>query len=197
MNINWKIVKVIIAVVVMLGASVLVINTIRPRYYEGANLEFPIAEGVVQVTNSSEELTVQLISSSSRTFRVSSPSEDISGASTRQDAGNNAAQIFEFVLPSGMSEFTVSGNTNVIFEATTDTNLDATVYPFGNEAIRVRIIGLLVLAFAILFYISHLYDHLWISATRRQDAKDDIAAQETEQDNFDRIMESRSSKRRP
>ena len=54
-----------------------------------------------------------------------------------------------------------------------------------------------ILIIAMLFYISQLYDHLWISAARRQDAKDDIVAQEAEQDNFDRIMASRSSKRRP
>ncbi len=197
MNINERIVKVIIAVVVVLGVSLWVFNTIRPRTYEGVNLEFPINEGIVQVTNTLDALQVQLVSLSSQTFRVSSSSDDISGSSFRQDSDEGRTQIFEFVLPSGMSEFTVSGNTNVIFEANTVTNLDATVYPLSNEAMRIRIIGLLVLTLVMLFYISHLYDHLWISAAHRQDAKDEIAAQEAEQDNFDRIMQSRSSNKRP
>ncbi len=95
-----------------------------------------------------------------------------------------------------MSEFAVSGNTNVRFEANTDTRLNATVYPLSVEAVRIRIIALVVLVFAMLFYISHLYDHLWISAARRQNALDDIAVQDAEQENFDRIMQSRSSRKR-
>lgn len=197
MNMNWKIVKVIIAVVVMLGVSVLVINSVRPRYYEGTNLEFPIAEGVVQFTNSSEELSVQLISSSSRVFRVSSSSNDISGSSITQESNEGRTQILKFVLPSGMSEFTVSSSSDVRFEANTNASLNATVYPLSSEATRFRLIGNVVLIIVVLFYISQLYDHLWISAARRQDAKYDIVAQEAEQDNFDRIMASRSSKKRP
>lgn len=197
MNINIKTVKVIVAVVIIIGASFWVMSTIRPQYYEGTNLNFPISEGSVEVTNPSDALSVQLISSSSRTFRVSSTSEEISGASTRQDNGSNTAQIFEFILAPGTSEFTVLSSADVTFASNTTTNLQAKVNPLSVEATRIRILALVVLIAAILFYISHLYDHLWLSAARRQNAIDDIAAQDAEQDNFDRIMQSRSLKRRP
>lgn len=197
MNMNSKTVKVIVAVVIIIGASFWVISTIRPQYYEGTNLNFPISEGSVEVTNPSEVLSVQLISSSSRTFRVSSASEEISGTSTRQDSDSGAAQIFEFILPSGTSEFTVSANTGIRFASNTVTNLQAKVNPLSADATRIRILALVVLVVAMLFYISHLYDHLWVSAARRQNAINDIAAQNAEQENFDRIMQSRLSKRRP
>lgn len=195
MNFNEKIVKVIIAVVVVLGVSLWVFTTIRPRTYEGVNLEFPIAEGVVQVTNTSDALQVQLIGLSSQAFRVSSPSDDISGASVSQDSDEGRAQIIEFVLPSGMSEFTVSSSSDVRFKANTNASLNASVYPLSTEVTRFRLFGIVVLIIAALFYISQLYDHLWISAARRQGAKEDSVAQEAEQANFDRIMRNSSSKR--
>jgi hypothetical protein len=197
MKTNRKTIKVIIAIVVIIGASFWVISTIRPRYYEGKALNFPVSEGSVTVTNPSEALSVQLISTSSRTFRVSSASQGMSGSSIRENSGSVTAQVFEFVLPSGTSEFTVASNTDVIFDSNTATNLQVKVNPLNVETTRIRILALGILVVAMLFYISHLYDHLWISAARRQNALADTVAQDAEQENFNRIMKSRSSKTRP
>ena len=192
---NRKRTKISIAVIITIAVALWVIITVRPHHYEGTDLDFAIGEGSVEITNPSEAIPVRLVDSSSHAFKVFSESEDISGTSTRESNDGKTVQVFDFELPSGTTEFTVKGNGNISFISNSATNLEATANPLTVAASRVRMAVLAVVVFVMAFYISRLYGHLWISEVRRQNARDYSAAQETEQENFDRIMERRASKR--
>lgn len=198
MNINVKMVKVLISVVIMIGAIGWGITTMRSHNYEGTEISFSDGDGSVLLTNPSDSpVAMQMISTGSRSFRVSSESSDISGTSLIERDADDTTQTFEFMLPQGTTEITIATNPDVRLVSTPPTNLQVVVNPMSADSSRTRIILIVVLGCALLFYVSHTYDHLWISAARRQNADDETAAQVAEQENFDRIMKSRSSKTRP
>lgn len=169
MKFNWKTIKVLFAFVVIIGITFWAVNTIRPRSYEGTDLNFGIGDGTVSITNPSEQSTsVQLVGSGSRTFRVSSTSEDISGTSARQGSGSSSTQLFEFELPSGANEFTVSRGLDVNFIATTSSTLQAIVNPVSDSAYNAILIATIAIILGSLFYASNASEHIWMSWLRGQ-----------------------------
>lgn len=115
MKINWK---VLVALVLMVGAIAWTANSIRSTSYSGANLNFSAGTGTVMMTNpSSESIPVRLSSASNRFFSVSSTIDGVPRSSTR-GAG---ASLIEFELPPGVSEFTIVRGSGVNFIADTDT----------------------------------------------------------------------------
>ena len=169
MKLNWNAFKIALAFVVIVGVVFWAVDSVRSRSYSGANISFDTAGGIITVTNPSDDpLVAQFIDSGSRTFRVSSTIEEVNGSSTRVGTGSTSSHQFEFELPSGTSEFTVSGGRNVRFVADTATELQATVNPMSSESRRTTLIAAAVVVFGSLFYASNVTRHQWIKSLRHR-----------------------------
>jgi hypothetical protein len=181
MKLNWKILKVLFAFAIIMVMLFWAVNTVRPRSFDGTGLNFSIGEGTVSVTNPSEQTAlVQLVGSGSRTFRVASTIEGVSGSSIRQGSGSSSTQLFEFGLPPGSSEFTVSRGTDVNFVANTTTMLHANVNPVSDGTFKAAVIATIVVVLGSLYYASNATDHSWISWLRSQFASiEDISKDDT------------------
>ena len=183
MKFNWNTFKVVLAFVVIVGVIFWSVVSVRSRSYSGTDLSFDTAGGVIAITNPSDEpAAAQFISSGSRTFRVSSTIDGVSGSSTRVGTGSARTQQFEFELPPGTSEFTISGGTDVSFVADTVTELQATVNPMSNESRRATLIAAAVVVFGTLFYASNVTGHQWFKSLRHRvlPSRPDTAKQDTE-----------------
>jgi hypothetical protein len=165
MKINWR---VPIALLLIVGVSYWAGYSVFPRSYSGPALDFKVGSGTVTVTNPSNESVPAQLATKSGSFRVSSAIEGLSGSSTRQGNGSSANNLFEFELPPGASEFTISRGRNVSFVANTETKLEATVQPVSGSTARTTLIVTAVVILATLFYISNTTHHRWIGLLRRQ-----------------------------
>ena len=191
-KISWK---VLVALIVLVGATIWGVDSLRTRSYSGTDLNFGIGSGPVTVTNPSElSIPVQLVGTRPGTFTVSSSIESVSGRSTTQGSGRNATQLFEFALPPGVNEFSVLRGEAVSFIASTDTRLEAIVQPLNAENARTTLIVGVIAILGSLFYLSSANGHRWISASRRQKASARAAAQEIERATFKRMAERITSK---
>ena len=183
MKLNWNTLKIVLAFVVIVGVIFWAVDSVRSRSYSGTDLSFDTSGGTITITNPSEEpAPVQFTSSGSRTFRVSSSIEGVTGSSTRVGTGSTRTQQFEFELPPGTSEFTVSGGTDVSFVADTATELQATVNPMSSESRRNTLIAATIVVFGTLFYASNVTRHQWIKSLRHRvlPSRQDTAKQDTE-----------------
>jgi len=166
MKSNWK---VLLALVLIVGVSYLAMNSVLPRSYSGSALNFGIGSGTVTVTNpSTESIPAQLVGKT-RSFRVSSAIEGLSGAPTREGSGTSATYVMEFALPPGETEFSITRGSNVSFVTTTETRLEATVLPASVSSARTTVVVAAVVVLGSLFYISHTTGHRWIKILRRQE----------------------------
>ncbi|MAU09845.1 MAG: hypothetical protein CL607_08500 [Anaerolineaceae bacterium] len=188
--------KIIIPIIIILGVTVWALNSLITRSYSGSDLDVAVAGGPIIVTNPSESsLPVRLFSSSPGTFTVASATESIEGRSTSEGTGRTATQFYDFTLPSGITEFTVLRGANINFVANSDMPLDVTVQPLNADETRTTLLITVFAILASLFFLSYQNGHRWISAARRQKAVDQAAEQETERQNFKRIVGNVSSKR--
>lgn len=168
MKINWR---GLIALALIVVAFYWAVDGVRSRSYSGTNLNFAIGSGPVTVTNPSDgPVAVQLVGTGTRSFSVTSTIEGVSDGSTRVGTGRDTSQLLEFMLPSGVSEFTVARGTNVNFVGGADTRLEATVQPQGATEARTTLIVAAVVILGALFYISRMNGHRWIGPIRRQAA---------------------------
>lgn len=185
MKFNWK---VLLAFVVLVGFTFWGVNSLRARSYSGTDLNFGVGSGPFTVTNPSDEaLVAQLLGSGPGTFTVSSTNDQVSGKSTRQGSGRNTTQLFEFELPPGISELTVTRGTGITFVANVDTPLEVTVQALNADDSLTTLVVAAIAILGSLFYLSRSNDHRWMSASRRRRAFDQAIAQETEQQTFERI----------
>jgi hypothetical protein len=190
MKLNWK---VAIAVVVAVAAAFWGLNSVITRSYSGTELNFGVGRGPVTVTNPSDTaLPVSLVSTTTGTFNVSSNASGVSGRSVTQGSGRSATQLYEFTLPTGKTEFTVTRGDNIKFVSSTETALKAVVKPHTSSDVTARVIVTIIVVLGSLFYISSTYDHMWISASRRQKARDHEAAQDAEREKFKSIFKRNS-----
>jgi preprotein translocase subunit SecE len=182
-KLNWQTFKVAFAMVIIGVILFWAVDSIRSRSYSGTSLSFDTAGGVITVTNpSADPATAQLTGSGSRSFRVASTIEGVTGSSTRVGTGSTQTHLFAFELPPGTSEFIVSGGTNVRFVADTATELQATVNPMSSESRRNTLIAAAVVVFGALFYASHVIGHQWIKNLRDRvlPSRPDTSKQDTE-----------------
>ena len=127
---HWKV--IVVALPVLVGTIFWSVDSLRTRWYSGADLNFGVGGGPVTVTNPSGiALPVQLVSTRPGTFTVSSSIEGVSGRSTTQGSGRNATQLFEFVLLPGVNEFSVLRGVDVNFVSSASTPSEATVQPLN------------------------------------------------------------------
>lgn len=167
MKLNWNVLKVALAFVAIAGVTFWAVDSVRSRSYSGTNLSIDTVGGIITITNLSDDpAAAQFTSSGSRTFRVSSTIDEVTGSSTRVGTGSTQIHLFEFELPPGTSQFTVSGGTDVRFVADTATELQATVNPMSSESRRTTLIAAAVVVFGALFYASNVTRHQWIRSLR-------------------------------
>lgn len=186
MNFNWR---VIVILVILFGTIIWGITSFIPLSYNGTDVEFDVGNGSVHITNLSDQpIPVELVSTGPASFTVSNPAADIEGFSVRQGSGRNITQSYVFELPAGVSEFTVVGGKDVKFLSNSDTRLEATVNPLSADEVRDRLILIVAVILGSLFILSSINDHRWISASRRQKARDKAAAQKESQETFTRMF---------
>lgn len=168
MKFNWKI---LVAGVLIVGVLFWAFDTLRARSYSGENLTFAVGSGVITLTNPAVDgIPVQLIGTGSRSFSIVSTIEGLTGSSTRQGTGSSATQLFEFVLPTGISEITVMRGSGVNFVTETDTRLEAVVQPVSASQSSSTTVLALVVVLGLLFYMSYTTEHRWIGMLRNRPA---------------------------
>ena len=79
---------------------------------------------------------------------------------------DRAKQIFELTLPFGVSQFTVTRGTDVIFATTTATRLVMSAQQLSETDTRTTIIIAGMVIVGALFYISRATDHRWLVSLR-------------------------------
>ena len=178
MRINWK---VLLAVALIGATAMWAFTSVRAQSYTGTSLDFRVGRGPVTVTNPSDApVSVQLAGTGARSFRVASTIEGIAGASTREGSGGSQTQLFNVVLPAGVSVFTVTGGTNVTFLSAADTRLSATVQPASQSETQTTLIASAVVILVALVYVWRTAGHNLVTASRRQRAAERRAKQTAE-----------------
>lgn len=161
--------KAFIALIVIVGTIFWAVNSLRANSYNGSNLTFNVGGGAITITNpSTETIPVQLVSTRSTMFSVSSETEGVTGRSIRQGSGRGATQLYEFGLPPGVTELTVGRNADVSFVSNSDTRLEATVQESNTDQVSTILIVTGVVVLGGLYYISHTYEHQWLRRLRGQ-----------------------------
>jgi hypothetical protein len=169
--------KTIIVLVLMLGAAVWAVDSIRSRSYNGTALNFSVGHGAVSVTNPSDvTVPAQIVGTGSRSFTVTNLEDGVSGPSIREGTGRTTTQLFDVALLPGANVFTVVGGTGVTFNAETDTRLEATVQPLDQNETRSTLIAVAVVILLGLFYISRSTGHRWLRSARSIKAAEEAAA---------------------
>jgi len=159
--------KVFVALVVIVGALFWAVDSVRIRTYSGTDLNFGVGQGTVTATNPQDmPVAAQLVSPGTRTFTVSTTIAGAKGSSTTQGSGASAKQVFELMLPAGVSQITATRGTNVSFVTTATTRLDVRAQPLSNTDTRTTILiaGLVILG--ALYYISRSTSHRWLVSLR-------------------------------
>ena len=164
--------RVLIALVVLVGAAFWGITSVQTRSYSGTDLNIGVGSGPVTITNPSDELLpVQLLGTGNRSFSVSSIPDSVAGSSNRQGSGRTTTQLFEFELPPGITELTIiTRGSDTSFVADTDTTLDVTVQPLTASETQTTLIIAAIAILGSLFFISRTTGHGWISRFRRAGA---------------------------
>lgn len=172
MKFNWK---VLAGLVVVIAVAFWGVDSLRTRSYSGTELNFSVGGGPVTVTNPSDApVTVQLVGTGTRSFAVSSNVDGIAGSSTREGSGRTSTQLYEFALPPGASEFTVTRGTELHFVASADSQLEAVMQPVTADDAQTTLIVLVIIILGALFYMSNATGHPWMKLIRREKASPPI-----------------------
>jgi len=159
--------KIVVAIVVIIGAIVWGVNSINSLSYEGKVLNFSVGSGPVNITNLSDEsVAVQLVGTGSRSFSIVNSTFETTGSSKRQ----GSTQLFEFDLPSGVNEFSVARGKNITFVSDTETSLGATVQPLNSGDIQSTFILVMIVIAGALYFISRTTEHQWLNDLRQRQA---------------------------
>lgn len=162
-------IKLIVALVIAIGAVLWADTSVRSMSYSGTNLTFPVGSGPVKVNNTGDApATVQLTSLGTKTFTVTSTIEGAGGTSVKQGTGAASTQLFEVILPPGVNTITVTRGTGVTAAAQSDTRLEATVQPLPESDTRMTLIIAAVVILGALYYASRTTGHRWVSMLRNR-----------------------------
>ena len=161
-------IRIVIALLVIVGISFWSINLVRERSYSGSKFGFKVGSGSVVVTNQGQEPIPVEMRSEGRTanFRVESADLDLKESSKRQTGGRTAYHTVSFELPPGQAKIDVTRGANVFFISASDQRISAVVTPMNPGSVRSTLIftGLVILG--ALYYISRTLEHRWIGALR-------------------------------
>lgn len=169
MNFSWNLAKILLASLLIILAIFGAYTQLKPSSYSGADLSFAIGHGTVTMTNpSSEPVAIQVLSTGTRSFKLTSTNPSFSGTSTRIGNGSTSTQFLDLLLPVGQTEFSVANGTNISFAATTPVLLEASVQGLSEIETRAVIGFAGIVILGALFYISRLTGHRWLAVLRGQ-----------------------------
>lgn len=161
-------IRVIVALVIIVGVAIWAINGVRLRSYSGANLSFKVGGGHVVATNPGDEpIPVEMRAEGrSANFRVQSTELGLSETSKRQTSGRDVYHSVVFELPPGQAKIDVTRGSGVQFISSSNQRIDAVVARKEAGGVRFTLIFAGVVILAALYYISHTFEHRWIGTLR-------------------------------
>lgn len=165
-----KVIQMLIAVVVIVGAAYWAYTTATPLVYSGSNIMFTVGSGHAVVTNPGNETIPIEMRSGARAsaFRVASSDLGLSASSKRIGTGRDAFHSLTFDLPPGTARIDVVSGSDVRMISRADTRIQASVVPVAASTVRwVLIISGAAIAWA-LYYLSRVTGHRWIGALRNK-----------------------------
>jgi hypothetical protein len=163
-------IRVIIALVIIVGLAFWAVNLVRERSYSGSKFAFNVGSGSVVVTNPGQEpIPVEMRSEGrTATFAIASPELGLKETSQRQGSGRTTYHAVSFELPPGEARIEVTRGSNVYFVSSSNQRIDATVTPMRADRARTTLIWMGVAILAALYYISRTLKHRWIGILRRK-----------------------------
>lgn len=158
-----KKIRVILALIVIIGVAYWAIDGVRERSYSGSRLSFDVGGGQVLVNNLSKDPIPVEMRTQGRTssFRIVSSELALKETSKRQGSGSNAYHAINFELPPGQALIDVSYGSGVTFAATGKGRLAATVTPMSPESARVTLGFAGIVILVALYYLSAVLEHRW------------------------------------
>lgn len=163
-----KKIRVIIALVIIVGVVYWSFNLVSERSYGGSKFAFKVGSGSVVVTNPGQEAIPVEMRSSGRTatFAIASAELDLRETSKRQGSAGNPYHAVSFELPPGEAQIEVTRGSNVTFVSGSNQRIDAVVTPMRAGSVRTTLIWTGVVILAALYYISRTLEHRWIGILR-------------------------------
>lgn len=174
-----KIVKIVIALLVIAGTGYWAYDSVRTRSYEGTALQFTVGNGSrVNVSHDAEE-PVTLDMTASAGFAVTSTNTELSGTGTREGTGRDVVFRHQVELPAGTSDFRVTRGSNITFSMEGARGASAEVTPMDADSARSTVLVALVVMLAALYYVSRTLDHRWLKAILSKASPGSRAAAQT------------------
>ena len=163
-----KKIRIIIALVVMVGVLYWSFSLVRERSYSGSKLAFEVGSGSVAVTHRGQEPIPVEMRAEGRgsTFQIESTELGLRERSTRQSSGPTTYHAVAFELPSGQAQIRVTRGSNVFFISESTQPIQAVVTPMSEGSARTIIIVAALICIGALYYISRTLDHRWIGTLR-------------------------------
>lgn len=155
-----KLVKIVIALLVIAGTAYWAYDSVRQRSYSGSGLEFVVGNGNrISIAN---EAPVALDMTASSSFAVTSSDTELGGSGTREGSGRSAIYRHAVELPEGDTEFRVTRGSNITVALAGSGSVEVT--PMEGDAARSTIIVAIVIILGALFYLSRTLEHRWLKA---------------------------------
>lgn len=165
-------IKVIVGLIVLIGAIYWGFTSTRSYHYSGSNIMFPVGSGHVIITNTSDEpLPIEMRSGERvASFRITSADLGLSQTSRRQGTGRDAFHNVTFEIPPGQTRIDIASGRDVRMIVRGDTRIEATVVPVALSTRRWILILSGAAALWSLYYMSSATEHRWLAALRNRRA---------------------------
>ena len=174
-----KIVKIVIALLIIAGVAYWAFDSVNTRSYAGSAIAFTVGSGSqVSISHEAGEPAVLDMTASS-SFAVTSTNTDLSGSGTREGSGRNVVYRHQVELPAGATDFRVTRGSNITFAFEGAPSAEAVVTPMEGDAARTTVIVAAVVILAALYYISRTLEHRWIKAVMPKTAPGGQTAAQT------------------
>jgi len=166
-------IRIVIALLVIVGVAFWSINLVRERSYSGSKFAFKVGSGSVVVNNQGQQpIPVEMRSEGrSSSFHIQSAELGLRETSKRQSIGRNTYHAVSFELPPGQAQISVTRGSNLYFVSGSAQRIDAIVTPMSAGSARTTLIvaGLIILG--AIYYISNILEHRWIWLVRSKLSK--------------------------
>ena len=161
-------IRIILAVLVIIGVAYWSINLVRQRSYSGSQFAFKVGRGSVVVNNQGQQaIPVEMRSEGrSANFRVESAELGLKENSKRQSSGRDTFHVVTFELPSGQAQIKVVRGSNIFFVSSSSQPISAVVTPLSPGSTYMTLIFAGLVIAGALYYISSLQEHRWVGAAR-------------------------------
>ncbi len=161
-------IRIILALVLMVGVAFWAIDGVRQRSYAGSGLSFKVGSGHAVVTNLGSEAMPVEMRTEGRTssFRIESAALGLRETSKRQGSGSSAYHAVTFELPPGQAQINVTRGSGVQFVAPAEGRIQAVVAPKDAGSARNTLVFAGLVIVGGLYYISRTLEHRWVGTVR-------------------------------